>query len=68
MPEVMKEIALTKRGVVLLVGATGSGKSTTLASMLEQRNQQLTGHILTIEDPIEFLFSNKKSVPLNPRS
>jgi twitching motility protein PilU len=47
---------------VLMVGATGTGKSTTLASMLEQRNQQLAGHILTIEDPIEFLFSNKKSV------
>ena len=53
---------LEKRGLVLMVGATGTGKSTTLASMLEQRNQQLAGHILTIEDPIEFLFSNKKSV------
>ena len=45
-----------------MVGATGTGKSTTLAAMLEWRNQQMTGHILTIEDPIEFLFSNKKSI------
>ncbi len=45
-----------------MVGATGTGKSTTLAAMLEQRNQQMAGHILTIEDPIEFLFTNKKSV------
>ena len=45
-----------------MVGATGTGKSTTLASMIEWRNQQVTGHILTIEDPIEFLFSNKKSI------
>ena len=45
-----------------MVGATGTGKSTTLAAMLEQRNTQLAGHILTIEDPIEFLFSNKKSI------
>ena len=53
---------LEKRGLILMVGATGTGKSTTLASMLEQRNQQMAGHILTIEDPIEFLFTNKKSV------
>jgi twitching motility protein PilU len=53
---------MEKRGLILMVGATGTGKSTTLASMLEHRNQLLTGHILTIEDPIEFLFKNKKSV------
>jgi len=50
------------RGLVLVVGATGSGKSTTLASMIEHRNQRASGHILTIEDPIEFLFKHKKSV------
>jgi twitching motility protein PilU len=53
---------LEKRGLILLVGATGTGKSTTLAAMLEQRNQQIAGHILTIEDPIEFMFTNKRSM------
>jgi twitching motility protein PilU len=62
LPPVLNTMILEKRGLILMVGATGSGKSTTLASMLEQRNQQLAGHILTIEDPIEFLFNNKKSV------
>ena len=62
MPEILSTMATAKRGLVLMVGATGTGKSTTLAAMLEQRNQQMTGHILTIEDPIEFLFANKKSV------
>ena len=62
LPDVLSNLVLEKRGLVLMVGATGTGKSTTLAAMLEQRNQQLAGHILTIEDPIEFLFSNKKSV------
>ena len=61
-PSILNTLILEKRGLILMVGATGTGKSTTLASMLEQRNQQLAGHILTIEDPIEFLFSNKKSV------
>lgn len=61
-PDVLSQIVLDKRGLILMVGATGSGKSTTLASMLELRNQRMTGHILTIEDPIEFLFNNKKSV------
>ena len=61
-PETLGELVLEKRGLILMVGATGTGKSTTLASMLEWRNQQATGHILTIEDPIEFLFTNKKSV------
>jgi len=61
-PAVLNTMILEKRGLILMVGATGTGKSTTLASMLEQRNQQMAGHILTIEDPIEFLFTNKKSV------
>jgi twitching motility protein PilU len=61
-PPILGELVLEKRGLILLVGATGTGKSTTVAAMLEQRNQNLTGHILTIEDPIEFLFTNKKSV------
>jgi twitching motility protein PilU len=62
LPDVLSSLVMEKRGLVLMVGATGTGKSTTLASMLEQRNQQIAGHILTIEDPIEFLFTNKKSV------
>jgi twitching motility protein PilU len=62
LPEILNTLVLEKRGLILMVGATGTGKSTTLASMLEQRNKNLTGHILTIEDPIEFNFTNKKSV------
>ena len=62
LPNVLADLVMEKRGLILMVGATGTGKSTTLASMLEWRNQRATGHILTIEDPIEFLFSNKKSV------
>ena len=61
-PPILNTLVLEKRGLLLMVGATGTGKSTTLASMLEHRNQHVTGHILTIEDPIEFLFTNKKSV------
>lgn len=61
-PEVLSQLILEKRGLILLAGATGTGKSTTLAAMLEHRNQRMTGHILTIEDPMEFLFSNKKSI------
>lgn len=62
LPQALKPLILEKRGLILLVGATGTGKSTTLASMLEHRNQRMSGHILTIEDPIEFHFSNKKSI------
>ncbi|MFN3915697.1 MAG: PilT/PilU family type 4a pilus ATPase [Aquabacterium sp.] len=61
-PPVLGDMILQKRGLILVVGATGAGKSTTLAAMLEHRNQRMTGHILTIEDPLEFLFSNKKSI------
>jgi twitching motility protein PilU len=61
-PELLSTLVTDKRGLILMVGATGTGKSTTLASMIEWRNQQMTGHILTIEDPIEFLFTNKKSI------
>lgn len=62
LPDMLSTLILEKRGLVLMVGATGAGKSTTLASMLDHRNASLSGHILTIEDPIEFLFKNKRSV------
>ena len=62
LPSVFKEIAMAKRGLVLIVGATGSGKSTTLASMVDYRNANQPGHIITIEDPIEFVHSHKKSI------
>ncbi len=62
LPAVLKDIIMEKRGLLLMVGATGSGKSTSLASMLDYRNEQKTGHILTLEDPIEFIFQNKKSI------
>jgi twitching motility protein PilU len=62
LPSVLESLILEKRGLVLMVGATGTGKSTTLAAMLEHRNQNISGHILTIEDPVEFLFTHKKSV------
>jgi len=62
LPLVLKELILEKRGLILMVGATGSGKSTTLAAMLDYRNEQKTGHIFTLEDPIEFIFQNKKSI------
>ena len=61
-PLVLGDLIMEKRGLLLMVGATGAGKSTTLASMLDYRNENITGHILTIEDPIEFLFKNKRSV------
>jgi twitching motility protein PilU len=62
LPPILGKLVQEKRGLILMVGATGTGKSTTLASMLEQRNQTMSGHILTIEDPLEYLFSNKRSV------
>jgi twitching motility protein PilU len=62
LPEMLKDLVLEKRGLVLVVGAAGSGKSTTIASMLDHRNELMSGHILTFEDPIEFLFRNKKSI------
>ncbi|MES2941436.1 MAG: PilT/PilU family type 4a pilus ATPase [Pseudomonadota bacterium] len=61
-PEILGELIMEKRGLLLMVGATGAGKSTTLAAMMDQRNSTTLGHILTIEDPVEFLFTNKKSV------
>jgi len=62
LPPVLAELIMEKRGLILLVGSTGSGKSTTIASMLDHRNEVKTGHILTLEDPIEFLFRSKKSI------
>jgi twitching motility protein PilU len=62
LPEILKELVLQPRGLILMVGATGVGKSTTLASMIDQRNQMMAGHILTIEDPIEFYHPNWKSI------
>ncbi len=62
LPTVLSDLIMEKRGLILMVGATGAGKSTTLASMLDYRNENASGHILTIEDPVEFLFKNKKSV------
>ena len=61
-PMILGDLIMGKRGLLLMVGATGAGKSTTLASMMDYRNEKATGHILTIEDPVEFLFTNKKSV------
>ena len=62
MPQVLKDVVMTKRGLTILVGATGSGKSTTLAAMVDWRNQQSHGHIITIEDPIEFVHPHKNCV------
>lgn len=62
LPEVLPELIMHKRGLLLMVGATGSGKSTTLAAMLNHRNENKSGHILTIEDPVEFSHPNKKSI------
>jgi len=62
LPTVLSELIMEKRGLILIVGSTGSGKSTTIASMLDHRNANRSGHILTVEDPIEFLFKHKKSI------
>lgn len=62
LPQVLKQIIMAPRGLVLIVGSTGSGKSTTLASMIDHRNTNTSGHILTIEDPIEYLHRHKKSI------
>ena len=62
LPPVMRDLIMEKRGLILMVGATGSGKSTSLASMIDTRNEALSGHILTIEDPVEYQFKNKKSI------
>lgn len=59
LPQVLKDLAMKKRGIVLLVGATGTGKSTTLAAMIGHRNENSRGHIITIEDPIEYLHEHK---------
>jgi twitching motility protein PilU len=61
-PAGLADMIMEKRGLILMVGATGAGKSTTLAAMLDYRNQRASGHILTVEDPVEFIFSNKKSI------
>ncbi|HOX88443.1 MAG TPA: PilT/PilU family type 4a pilus ATPase [Burkholderiaceae bacterium] len=62
LPEVLKDLILERRGLILVVGSAGSGKSTTIASMIDHRNELATGHVLTFEDPIEFLFRNKKAI------
>ncbi|NQV14462.1 PilT/PilU family type 4a pilus ATPase [bacterium] len=62
LPPVLRELSLKDRGLILVVGSTGSGKSTTLAAMIDYRNTNKSGHILTLEDPIEFLHSHKKSI------
>ncbi|WP_432379256.1 PilT/PilU family type 4a pilus ATPase [Duganella sp. P38] len=62
LPPVLTELIMEKRGLLLLVGSTGSGKSTTIAAMLDHRNALRSGHILTLEDPIEYLFHNQKSI------
>jgi len=62
LPSVLKDVAMTSRGLVLMCGSTGSGKSTTLAGMINHRNQNATDHILTIEDPIEYTHKHRKSI------
>jgi twitching motility protein PilU len=62
LPEILKEIVMTKRGLVLVVGATGSGKSTSLAAMIDHRNRTSAGHIITVEDPVEFVHRSQQSL------
>mgnify|MGYP001812330082 CR=1 FL=1 len=62
LPPILSEVIMSKRGLVLFVGATGSGKSTSLASLIDYRNRNSAGHIITIEDPVEFVHSHKKSI------
>jgi len=62
LPSILQELIMRKRGLLLVVGSTGSGKSTSLASMIDHRNATSTGHIITIEDPIEFVYNHKKSI------
>ncbi|HVB84795.1 MAG TPA: PilT/PilU family type 4a pilus ATPase [Rhodanobacteraceae bacterium] len=62
LPQIFKDLIMDPRGLILVVGSTGSGKSTTLAAMIDHRNQNIPGHILTIEDPIEFLHRHKRSI------
>ncbi len=62
LPDTLRDLAMLKRGLVLMVGATGSGKSTTLAALINHRNENCSDHILTIEDPIEYLHQNRKSI------
>jgi twitching motility protein PilU len=62
LPSILADIALSRRGLVLMVGGTGSGKSTTLAAMIDHRNSTETGHIITVEDPVEFIHPHKKCI------
>ena len=62
LPEILKQLAMTKRGLIIFVGATGTGKSTSLAAMIGYRNRNSTGHIITIEDPIEFIHNHEKCI------
>jgi twitching motility protein PilU len=62
LPQVLKDVAMTKRGLVIMVGATGSGKSTTLAAMVGHRNENSRGHIVTIEDPVEYVHPHRKCI------
>jgi len=62
LPPILQNISLTKRGLVIIVGATGSGKSSSMAAMIDHRNRSSSGHIITIEDPIEFIHNNAKSI------
>ena len=62
LPQVLKEVAMTKRGLVIVVGATGSGKSTSLAAMIDHRNENSYGHIITIEDPVEYVHAHKNCI------